>query len=140
MALAAEGNQAAIDRSDSGRPSTRNSASLITRSLAALVLMLLAGNCFLKYLWWTAKSSALAGIPKVAAQWQAASARASLYGWSLLLLEIASVFVLLTLIALPSIDSKKLRITLRFVSSVVITIVATGLLALVLSWIEQTSA
>lgn len=137
MALVAEDNQAVIKGSESGTASTTNIASLVVRAFAALGLMLLAGNCFLEYLWWTAKYSALAGIPKVAAQWEAAGARASLYGWSLVLLEIAIVLVLCGLIRLRSIDSSKLRNALRLISSLIITSVGTALLALVLSWIKQ---
>ena len=137
MALVAEDNQAVIKESESGIASTTNTASLVARACAALGLMLLAGNCFLEYLWWTAKSSALAGIPKVATQWQAASTRASLYGWSLVLLKIAIVLVLCSLIRFRSIDSSKLRNALRFISSLIITTLGTALLALVLSWIKQ---
>ena len=99
--------------------------------------MAVGANCFLKYLWWAAKSSALAGIPKVAAEWQAASARVSLYGWSFLLLEIASVFVFFSLIRFRSVGSSQLRNALRSISSLIVTAMGTALLALVLSWFNQ---
>jgi len=111
--------------------------SRIFRSILSFGLMAIAGNCFLKYLWWAAKSSALAGIPKVAAEWQTAGAHATFYGWSLLLLEIASIVVLWSLIRFRSIESFKLRNLLGFISSAIITIAGTAVLALVLSWMKQ---
>jgi hypothetical protein len=136
MASSAEG-KAVVERPKSRRSSDVSAGSWIARSLLVLALMLLAGNSFLKYLWWTAKSSALAGIPKVATQWQAAVSRATFYGWSLVLLEIVSVFILFGLIHFQSIDSSRLRISLSFISSIVITILGTAILALILSWIQQ---
>jgi len=88
-----------------------------------------AGNCFLKYVWWTACYSAWSGIPKFAEQWQAAGTRASFYGWSLIVLEAASIFVLCSVI--------RLRYGVRLVASLAITIAGTALFALVLSWIKQ---
>jgi len=91
--------------------------------------MALAANCFLKYLWWTACYSAWTGVPKLADQWRAAGVRASFNGWSMLILEAASVIALCTII--------RLRLGLRILASLVITVAGTGLLALVLSWIKQ---
>ena len=139
MALAAEGNRAAIDKSDSRAGSRSSSVWLIARGLAAVALMTIAGNCFLEYLWWTAKYSALAGVPKLASQWQVAGTRASVYGWSLLLLEVASFLILCSLIRFRSIESSKLGITLRLIASLLTTVFGTGMLALVLSWIKQTA-
>lgn len=137
MNLAAQRNETAVEISNSGSPSAINIGSLTVRVLLALGLMAIAANCFLKYLWWAAKSSALAGIPKVAAEWRAAGARVSLFGWSFLLLEIASVFVFFSLIRFRSVQTSKLRNALRCISSLIVTTVGTTLLALVLSWIKQ---
>ena len=95
----------------------------------AAVLMAVAANCFLKYLWWTACYSAWAGIPKLAAQWKQAGMRASVYGWSFLALEVASVFVVFTII--------RLRTAGRIAASLLITFAGTGLLALALSVVKQ---
>ena len=68
------------------------------RALLAAGLMALAANCFLKYLWWTACYGAWAGIPNLAEQWKAAGSRAAFNGWSVIVLEFASVAVLFTLL------------------------------------------
>jgi len=108
----------------------------IVRSASALVLMALAANCFLSYLWWAACYSAWYGIPKMAEQWRAAGFRASFNLWSFLALEVASVAVLFTL--LPSSNgSGFLKYAPRTMLGLVITISATALLTLALSWAKQ---
>jgi len=94
--------------------------------------MTIAANCALEYLWWTAKYSALTGIPKLAEQWTAAGTRASLYGWSFLALEAASIAILFGVTR-----SRFLGKAGRFVASLTIAVVGTGLLALALSVIKQ---
>ena len=114
------------------------SPSRIILALGALALMLIAANCFLKYLWWTACYSAWAGIPKLASQWRAAGARSSFYGWSVIVLELASLILLYTAIRLGQVTfSTFLRTALRLAASLTISVIGTGLLALVLSWVKQ---
>lgn len=112
-------------------------APLTVRLAIALTLMAGAANCFLKYLWWTACYSAWSGIPKMAAQWRAAGARSSFYGWSVIILELASIALAYTAIRLRGVRLLSLRSGLRMLASLTITIVGTGLLALTLSWIKQ---
>ena len=108
----------------------------ILRTFLAAALMAFAANCFLKYLWWTACYSAWSGIPKMAEQWKAAGFRASFNLWSFLALEFASVAVLSTL--LPSSNrSGFLKYAPRTMLGLFITIFATALLALALSWVKQ---
>ena len=91
--------------------------------------MAVAANCFLKYLWWTACYSAWSGIPKLTEQWRAAGTRASFYGWSVIVLEAASVAILST--------ATRLRYGVRVLASLIITVAGTAVLTLVLSWIKQ---
>ncbi|MFZ0731856.1 MAG: hypothetical protein WAM79_05995 [Candidatus Sulfotelmatobacter sp.] len=109
--------------------------SLITGIIVAAVAMTAAANCFLKYVWWTACYSAWRGIPKLAAQWQAAGARASFYGWSLLILELASVTLVFMLVRSRS--GGMVTNGLRLVASVAIAIAGTGLLAWIVSLLKQ---
>jgi hypothetical protein len=112
--------------------------SRILRLAAAVALMALAANCFLKYLWWTACYGAWYGIPKLAEQWKAAGARASFNGWSLILLDAASVAVLFSLIRLRSIETSTfLKSAVRLALSLTITIAGTAAFALALSWLKQ---
>jgi hypothetical protein len=100
--------------------------------------MATAANCFLKYLWWTACYSAWAGIPKLAAQWRAAGARSSFYGWTVIVLELATLILLYTAISLRQVTfSTILRTALRLVASLTLTVLGTGCLALVWSWVKQ---
>jgi hypothetical protein len=100
--------------------------------------MATAANCFLKYLWWTACYSAWAGIPKLAAQWRAAGARSSFYGWTVLVLEVATLILLYTAIRLRYVTfSTYLRTALRLAASLTLTVLGTGCLALVWSWVKQ---
>ena len=113
-------------------------SSLILRIALAFALMATAANCFLKYLWWTACYSAWMGIPKLAAQWRAAGTRSSFYGWSVIVLEAASVAALYTVILLRQVNfSTTLRTGLRLATSLAITIVGTGLLSFALAWVKQ---
>jgi hypothetical protein len=108
------------------------------RVLIALALMALAANCFLKYLWWTACYSAWRGIPKLADQWRAAGARATLNGWGLIVVGVIAAAVLTSVFSVrPSQPSPLLRTALRFALSLVLTIAGTGAFALVLSWLKQ---
>lgn len=112
-------------------------ANKTLRTLLAAALMAFAANCFLKYLWWTACYSAWAGIPKMADQWKAAGSRASFNGWSLIVLQFASVAILFTLFrsrsSMPGLPGTAVRV---FVS-IVLSILGTGLFALTLTWLKQ---
>ena len=107
------------------------------RIAVAVALMLIAANCFLKYLWWTACYSAWSGIPKMAPQWRAAGAKSSLYGWTVIVLELASFVTLYTSLSLRQWRPSFVKTALRAVASISIVIIATGLLALALSWVKQ---
>ncbi len=139
MALAtAQNRPVPANQATDNRPSMPGTSSLILRIALALALMATAANCFLKYLWWTACYSAWAGIPKLAAQWRAAGARSSFYGWSVIVLELASLTLLYTAIRLRKVTfSSTLRTALRLAASFTITVVGTGFLALALSWVKQ---
>lgn len=97
--------------------------------------MTTAANCFLKYVWWTACYSAWSGIPKLAEQWKAAGSRASFYGWSLLVLELASVLVISGFIRVRS--AGFFRKGLRFAVSLTSTVAGTALFAWILSLVKQ---
>ena len=71
----------------------------------------------------------------LAAQWQAAGARASFYGWSLLILELASVTLVFMLVRSRS--GGMVTNGLRLVASVAIAIAGTGLLAWIVSLLKQ---
>ena len=107
------------------------------RVLIAVAMMALAANCFLKYLWWTACYSAWRGIPKLADQWRAAGARASLNGWGVIVVGIIAAAFLSTVFRSQSQRSPLLRTTLGLALSLVVTIAGTGAFALVLSWLKQ---
>lgn len=108
------------------------------RALIAVALMALAANCFLKYLWWTACYSAWRGIPKLADQWRAAGARATLNGWGVIVVGVIAAAVLASVFrARQSQPSPLLTTTLRLALSLVVTIAGTGAFALVLSWLKQ---
>jgi hypothetical protein len=112
--------------------------SQIFRALLATAIMALAANCFLKYLWWTACYSAWYGIPKLSERWKAAGAHASFNGWSVIVLDAASVAVLFGLIRLRSIKtSALLKNAIRLALSLTFTITVTAALALALSWLKQ---
>ncbi len=112
--------------------------SRIPRLAAALALMALAANCFLKYLWWTACYSAWNGIPKLAEQWKAAGANASFNGWSFIALETATVAILFGTISLRSAElSGFFKGGVRLAASLMTTLVGTAVLALALSWFKQ---
>ena len=97
--------------------------------------MATAANCFLKYLWWAACYSAWSGIPKLVAQWQAAGTRASFYGWSLIVLELFSLLLIFSLFRTRK--SSFFQSAMRLLASLAVTLVATGLFALMLSWLKQ---
>ncbi len=132
---------------DQNRPIPANEAphkrasgttSPILHIALSLALITTAANCFLKYLWWTACYSAWAGIPKLAAQWRAAGARSSFYGWTVIVLELTTLLLLYTAIRLRQVTfSTVVRTALRVTASLTITVVGTGFLALVLSWVKQ---
>jgi len=137
MVLAAEGNQdARLHAANSGNSPDRNQTLRGVGAIGALVLMTIAANCFLKYLWWTACYSAWSGIPKLAEQWRRAGVRASFFGWSVILLELASLVIVFSLIRLRS--AVLLRNLFRVILSLIVTVAGTGLLALALTWIKQT--
>lgn len=139
MALAAEGN----DRVpvNAGHPSNARKSRNLSRIFAvtsALLLIALAANCFLKYLWWTACYSAWSGIPKLAEQRKAAAAHASFNGWSFLALEAAGIFILFVVIRLRSAKiSGFFNAGVRLATSLVITIGGTAVFALIISWLKQ---
>jgi hypothetical protein len=115
-----------------------DNTSRILRFVAALALMALAANCFLKYLWWTACYSAWYGIPKLAEQWKAAGANVSLNGWSLIALDAASVAIFFSLFTLRSTTlSGFFKNGVRLAASLATTIAGTAILALALSWFKQ---
>jgi hypothetical protein len=115
-----------------------NNTTRIIPALLAIALMALAANTFLKYLWWTACYSAWSGIPKLTEQWKAAGSRATLYGWSVLVLEIASATLLFTILrSRSSHTSGFLAAAPRLLLSIVIAIALTGLFALALAQIKQ---
>lgn len=117
---------------------TSGTTSPILRIALALALITTAANCFLKYLWWTACYSAWAGIPKLSAQWRAAGARSSFYGWTVIVLELATLILLYTAIRLRQMTfSSFLRTALRLAASLTLTVIGTGVLALVWSWVKQ---
>ena len=107
----------------------QGTSSSILKLIVAAALMLIAANCFLSYLWWSACYSAWSGIPKLHAQWVAAGMRASMNGWSFIVLELVSVSVLCSL--------PRWRFVVRVLVSAVVTLVGTSLFALALSWIKQ---
>ena len=108
------------------------------RVLIAVALMALAANCFLKYLWWTACYSAWRGIPKLADQWRAAGARATLNGWGVIVVGIIAAAFLSTVFRVrQSQGSPLLRTTLSLALSLVVTLAGTGVFVLVLSWLKQ---
>ena len=108
------------------------------RALLAAGLMALAANCFLKYLWWTACYGAWAGIPNLAEQWKAAGSRAAFNGWSVIVLEFASVAVLFTLLRWRSSrPTGLLGAAPRVFVSVVLSIFGTGLFAATLTWVQR---
>lgn len=94
----------------------------------AFILMALAANRFLSYLWWTACYSTWSGIPKMVEQARTAGIRASFNGWTFILLEIASIALLCI--------AMRLRYALRIIA-LIITVAATALFALALSWFKQ---
>jgi hypothetical protein len=115
-----------------------DNTSRIVRFVAALTLMALAANCFLKYLWWTACYSAWYGIPKLAEQWKAAGANVSFNGWSLIALDAASVAIFFSLITLQSTSlSGFFKNGVRLALSLTFSIAGTGAFALALSWFKQ---
>jgi hypothetical protein len=108
------------------------------RVVIAVALMVLAANCFLKYLWWTACYSAWGGIPKLADQWRAAGARATLNGWSLIVVGVIAAAVLSRVFRVrENPRSSLLSRTLGLALSLLVTIAGTGAFALVLSWLKQ---
>ena len=138
MALAAEDSRRTFTDASRVNPHSIGTTSLLLRGVFALSLMAMAANCFLKYLWWAACYSAWSGLPKFHEQWKAAGANASLNGWSVIVLELASLILVYTAIPLRKVTfSSLLRTTLRVAASLTITIVGTGLLALALAWVKQ---
>ncbi len=138
MAFAAEDSRRTLTEASGVHPHAMGTTSRLLRAVFALALMAIAANCFLKYLWWAACYSAWSGLPKFHEQWRAAGANASLNGWSVIILELASLILVYTAIRLRKVTfSSLLRTTLRVAASLTITIVGTGLLALALAWVKQ---
>jgi glucan phosphoethanolaminetransferase (alkaline phosphatase superfamily) len=134
MPLTAERNRSAVVNDIDAHAAPGN-ASFGFRAACALVLMTAAANSFLKYLWWTAYYGTLSGIHKLSAQSQAADSRASFYGWSLIVLEIAAILLIYTLIRFR--HTGLFRKATRLLASSMVAVIGTGFLALVLSWIKQ---
>lgn len=112
--------------------------SRVLRLAIAIILMALAANSFLSYLWWTACYSAWSGIPKMAEQWKTAGSRATFNGWSVIILEIASIIVVFTMLRSRSSSASGFLTTVpRLILSFVITTALTGLFVLALAWIKQ---
>ena len=115
-----------------------DNTSRILRFAAALTLMALAANCFLKYLWWTACYSAWYGVPKLAEQWKLAGSNASFNGWSFIAFEAATIALLFGLIRLRSTElSGFFRGGARLALSLAFSIAGTSAFALALSWFKQ---
>lgn len=127
--------QLATTRLNSAKDADKGVASRVFGGVAAAALMTIAANCFLKYLWWAACYSAWSGIPKLEAQWQRAGTRASLFGWSVVVLELASFLVIFGLLRRRSVGL--LKNAFRIVLSVIITAAGTGSLALAITWMKQ---
>jgi hypothetical protein len=122
----------------SGSACKSRSLSRIFAVTSALLLIALAANCFLKYLWWTACYSAWSGIPKLAEQRKAAANHASFNGWSFLALEAASIFILFVVIRLRGAKISGLFDPgVRLATSLVITTGGTAAFALIISWLKQ---
>lgn len=108
------------------------------RVFLATALMLIAANCFLRYLWWTACYSAWYGIPKLAEQWRAAGTRASMNGWGVILLDLAGIALLFTAFRSRSSNASGLLANApRLILSFLIAVAGTALFALLLSWVKQ---
>jgi hypothetical protein len=74
----------------------------------------------------------------LADQWRAAGARSSFYGWTVIVLDVATLILLYTAIRLRYVTfSTYLRTALRLAASLTLTILGTGCLALVWSWVKQ---
>ena len=130
MALATEDQpHATSTTASSGTPPMTGNASRVFTAIFALALMLAAANRFLSYLWWTACYSTWSGIPKMAEQASAAGTRASVNQWTFLFLEMASIALLCAVM--------RLRYALRILASLIITVAATAVFALALSWFKQ---
>jgi len=113
-------------------------AHKILRAFLSVTLMALAANCFLKYLWWTACSSAWAGIPKMAVQWKAAGASATFNGWAVIVLEFTSIAVLFSILRRRAPDTSGIvRNSPRLILSSAITLAVTAVFTFVLSWLKQ---
>jgi len=137
MNLSTEQNRS-IPGNEAPHERTSGNTFPVLRIALALALITTAANCFLKYLWWTACYSAWAGIPKLSAQWRAAGARSSFYGWSVILMELATLILLYSAIRLRQLTFSSIsRTVLRLAASLILTVVGTGFLALVLSWVKQ---
>jgi len=137
MNLSTEQNRS-IPGNEAPHGRTSGNTFPVLRIALALALITTAANCFLKYLWWTACYSAWAGIPKLSAQWRAAGARSSFYGWSVILMELATLILLYSAIRLRQLTFSSIsRTVLRLAASLILTVVGTGFLALVLSWVKQ---
>ncbi len=97
--------------------------------------MAVSASCLLKYMWWTACYSAWNGIPKLAHQWQQAGVRASLNGWSFLLLESTAIATLISLIKLRQLSGIT-RYAGRVGASLLITALVTAAFTLFLGWTQ----
>ncbi len=114
------------------------SASWTVRLALALLAMAVAADCFLKYVWWAACYSAWSGIPRLAEQCRRAGSRASLFGWSVAVLEIASIALIFGLIRMRETSpSRLLKNGLRLAAALAFTVAVSALLAGALSWIKQ---
>lgn len=99
--------------------------------------MAAAASCLLKYMWYTAYSTAWYGHPRFAQREQLASSRASLYLWITVVLEITALAVVCSLIRLRYTGlSQSLKIAVRLAASAAITIAGTALLTFALSWMQ----
>ena len=113
-------------------------AHKVFRVVLAAILLALAANCFLKYLWWTAYYTAWSGIPKMAEQWKLAGTNASFNGWSFLVLEAIGIAILFSVISLRSTGlSGYFKSGVRLAASLFLAIAVTALFALALSWVKQ---
>ena len=112
-------------------------ASWIFRVGTTASLMVVSAICFLRYAWWAACVSGWYGLPGYAQQLRTAEARATLYFWSVVGLQVVTCGVVWSLLRLRYTDlSQFLRYGARLGASAAITLAGTASLAWILSGIR----
>jgi hypothetical protein len=111
--------------------------SRAVRFLIASALMLISANYFLKYLWWSAFYSGSSGLGSHSKQVQNAAVRSTSYFWILVVLQLTAFVVVWSAMKLRRNNSSGLLWqALRLVASLTFTLMGTGLLTLLLAWIQ----